>query len=141
MCVAGAFAQTNDGPKILFLHVRMEKGKKAELVESKIRDGELKPALNVDQADGIHFELLTKDGKSLRHGTTPDPTRRVVEFEDPPQSGKLKRKQVELADAEFAIRVPLATNAQRVEFYTLAKSNTNGVAHTNRLGSVIVPTK
>ncbi|MSU56860.1 MAG: hypothetical protein EXS35_01515 [Pedosphaera sp.] len=134
-------AQTNDGPKILFLHVRVEKEKSIKLVESSVRDGELKPQPNTDQADGIHYELRAADGSSLWHGVVPDPSRRVVEFEDPPRSGKLKHKLIELPEMELTVRVPVRSGAQRVEFYNFTGADTNGVNRTNHLGSVTLPKK
>ena len=134
-------AQTNDAPKILFLHVRIEKDKGIKLIQSQTRDGQLKPPRNADQSEGIHYDLVTKDGKALWRGVIQNPAERVVEYEDPPRSGKLKKKRIKSDTAEFTIRVPVAADAQRVEFYTLDASPPNRVAQTNKLGSVNVPAK
>jgi hypothetical protein len=138
--IATLIAQTNDEPKILFLRLRMVKEKSIELIEATERSGELKPQVQASQPEGIHFDLLSAEGKFLWHGAIGDPTQRPVEYQDP-QSGQIKRKYFETNEAEFMIRIPAFTNGQRVKFYRLTKVGTNEWGRTNQIGSLVLPGK
>lgn len=133
---ASVWGQTNDGPGILFLHLKLQQDKTLKLVNSIIRPGELKPPANTDITDGIHYELLDAAGKSLWHAAIADPERHVVEHADHANDGKLKQFRVELSDAEFMVRMPVRTNAVQVEFYRLTATATNRPPEKVRLGAV-----
>jgi hypothetical protein len=133
---SSAWGQTNDGPKILFLHLKVQQDKTLKLVNSITRPGELKPPANTDIADGIHYELLDAAGKSLWHAVVADPSRRIVEHADPANATKLRQFHVELPEAEFMVRVPVRTNAVQVEFYRLITTATNRPPEKIRLGAV-----
>ena len=124
-----AAGQTNEPPKIVFLHLRLVPSKTVTLIESRTRNGTLKPQPVSNDADALHFELLTADGRSFWHGAIADPSERVVEYEDPPRSGKLKRKRYSLGETEFTLRLPFSADARTVEFYRLdaAGQSTNVV--------------
>lgn len=138
---ASAVGQTNDGPKILFLHLKAQPDKTLKLVNSITRPGELKPPANTEFTDGIHYELLDTAGKSLWHAAIADPGRRIMEHADHSNAGKLKQAHVELPEAEFMVRVPVRTNAVRVEFYSLTATATNQPLKKIRLGIVPLPLK
>lgn len=137
----GAWGQTNDGPKILFLHLKVQQDKTLKLVNSLTRPGELKPPANTDITDGIHYELFDADGKSLWHAAIADPGQRTIEHADHSNAGKLKQFRVELPEAEFMVRVPVRTNAVQVEFYSLTATATNQPLKKIRLGVVQLPLK
>ena len=136
-----AVAQTNDSPGILFLHLRLEHSKTVTLIESGTRKGTLKPQSPSNQPGAIHFELLTADRRSLWRGAIPDPSERVVEYEDPPRSGKLKRKNHSLGETEFTIRIPFSTDARTVEFYRLDSAGQSTNVVKQQIGVVTLAEK
>lgn len=138
---ATALGQTNEGSKILFLHLQVQKDKSVKLLDSVTRPGELKPPANTEIHGGIHYELIDADGKSLWHAAIADPSERIIEHGDPSRSGKLKQMRVELPEAEFSIRVPVKTNAVRLEFYRWSNASTNKLAGKIRLGVWSLPLK
>lgn len=138
---ANARGQTNDGPKILFLHLKLQPDKTLNLVNSLTRPGELKPPANTDITDGIHYELLDAAGKSLWHAAIADPERRTMEHADSANDGKLKQFRIEVPEAEFMVRVPVRTNAVQVEFYRLTATATNQPLKKIRVGTVPLPLK
>jgi hypothetical protein len=134
-------AGTSDGPGILFLHL-LVKENGISLLKVDVRPGFLKPQAREVVPEGIHFDLVATNGKSLWQGMTDDPRLQHVEFEDPPRSGKLKRKTITRKEAEVTVRVPQMPEAERVDFYTLeASAGTNQVTQLVRksLGSVVLP--
>lgn len=130
--------QTNDGPRILFLHLQL-KNESVSLIKSSVQPGHLKPRPNPDDTDGIHFELTDSDGFRLWTGAMADPRSRRVEHEDPPGSGKLKSKKVELRDPEFTVRVPLLSEARQIEFYTLVPIGSEDKLQRRSLGKLPLP--
>src|ERR1043166_1660851 len=112
-------AQTNDEPQILFLHLKL-KNKTISLVKSTQVPGVVKAPRTAPT--GLQYEVVSATGESLWKGTIEDPGERHLEYEDPPGSGKLKRKTIHFDEAAFMVRVPLLPAAQRVEFYTLESS-------------------
>jgi len=121
---APAQSQTNTIPQIFFLHLRLTQ-KDITLVESSVRPGVVKFQPNPETKE-IQFELVSASGKVLWTGATDDPRNRHVEFEDPPRSGRLKRKTAPLNEAEFMIRVPVVAGAQRIDFYTSVSPSAEG---------------
>jgi hypothetical protein len=109
-------AQTNEAPQILFLHLKL-KHNAISLVESNVAPGTLKPPRPAET--GIRYELLSATGESLWQGWLDDPRERQIEYEDPPRSGKLKRKTFRREEAEFTMRVPVRAAAHRIEFHAL----------------------
>lgn len=136
---ASVLGQTNFGPRILFLHLKLQQDKTIKLVNSVTRPGELKPPANTDFTDGINYSLLDAAGKSLWHAAIADPGRRVIEHANPSNGGKLKQFRVELPEAEFMVRVPVRTNAVQVEFYRLAAATTNAPLKKLSLGVFQLP--
>ena len=136
-----AVGQTNSSPKILFLHLRLDASKSVSLIDSQTRDGTLKPQPVSNHRDAIHFELLATDGRSLWHGAIADPSDRMVEYEDPPRSGKLKRKRQVLAKTEFTVRVPVAADARTVEFYRLTSEGQSTNVVKKQIGVVTLTGK
>jgi len=112
-------AETNEQPGILFLQLKL-KNKSISLVKTTTAPGVVKPPRVAET--GIQYELLSATGELLWKGTIEDPAVRHVEYEDPPGSGKMKRKTIRLEETEFTLRVPLIAAAQRVEFYLLEPS-------------------
>jgi len=135
-CLMAAAGQTNDAPKIVFLHLRLDQSRSVTLIDSQTRDGTLKSQPVSNHPDAIHFEMLTADGNSLWHGAIADPGERVVEYEDPPHSGKLKRKRHSLAETEFTIRVPFSPDARKVEFYRLGSAGQSTNVVKKQIGVV-----
>ncbi len=117
-------AQTNAEPKILFLHVKLTSNNVA-LVESSVRPGVAKPQLNPDGKE-IQIELVSAEGKIIWTGAADDPRVQHVEFEDPPQSGRLRRRTIYLNEAEMTIRVPFVAEARRIDFYASGPSSPKG---------------
>ena len=115
--VGASLAQTNAEPKILFLQLKV-KGGAVSLVKSATRPGILKRT-RTPAADELQFELLSETGESLWRAGVPDPTVRRVEYEDPPGSGNLKSKVIQLEEAEVTVRVPVVPKGHHVEFYRL----------------------
>lgn len=136
-----AEGQTNDGPGILFLNLKVEADRSVKLLSSVARPGVLKPSANADIFSGLHYDLLNKDGKSLWHAAIPDPTYRVLEHGDGSASRKLVQSRVELPNAEFMVRVPVLTNAVRVVFYRWSQTATNESLEKVHLGEVLLPIK
>jgi hypothetical protein len=135
-----AMAETNGVPQIRFLHLKL-KDQAISLVSAETRPGKLKPPLASSPAD-LQYELVSDSNKVLWTGVTPDPAVRHLEYEDPPESGKLARKMVVLSEVEFVVRVPVVERAIRVDFYRLETSVSgekalNGVAR-RLLGSIDV---
>ena len=141
---ATALAQTNDGPGILFLHLRI-KGEAVSLVKSSVSSGYLKPQVVEEMPGGIYFELASTNGQTLWKGETEDPRVRHLEYEEPVHSGKLKRKALHFNEAEFTVRVPSMPAARSVAFYESASSGpgTNQASSSARksLGSVTLPAR
>jgi hypothetical protein len=137
--VVGAFGQTNDSTKILFLHIKI-KGQSVSLLDTVTRPGVLKrpgdPA-----PDALHYEVFSAAGETLWKGALEDPTARRFEYEDPPGSGKLKRKVVLVDETEFTVRIPVLSDAQRVEFYKLEQSSSSNQKSATRrtLGTILLP--
>jgi hypothetical protein len=138
---APAQTQTNAAPQILFLHLKLTQ-KGISLVASSVQPGLAKPQPNLETKE-IQFELVSALGQTLWPGAMDDPRTRRVEFEDPPRSGRLKRKAILLKEAEFTIRVPFLTDARRIDFYTLDSAPTNSKSDKppvrKLLGSVPLP--
>lgn len=134
-------AQTNDNPQILFLFLKLRPDRSPQLVNSLTRPGTLKPPANVQSSDGIHYELLDADGNSLWHAIAPDPRRRVLEHTDRARSREPKQIQVEFSEAEFMVRLPVRTNAVRVEFYCLSQGTNTHFPRKIRLGDIALPSK
>ena len=137
---AKATAQTNDSTEILFLHLQF-KNQSVSLIGASVQPGYLKPRPADNIPNGIHFDLISADGRELWRGVIEDPSRRVVEFEEPPRSGKLKQKIIQAADAEFTVRVPARADARRIEFYTLQKLGSDNQEARKTLGSFDLPLK
>jgi len=138
---ASAWGQTNDGPRILFLHLKMQPDKTLKLANSLTRPGKLKPPAITDITDGIHYELLDAAGKSLWHAAIADPGRRTMEHADHSNAGKMQQFRIELPEAEFMVRVPVRTNAVQVEFYRLTATATNQPLKKIRVGIIQLPFK
>lgn len=138
--VMHATGETNEGPKILFLHLQF-KEKSVSLIRSSVRPGHLKPRPNPEETDGLHFEVKDAEGRQLWKGVMADPRWRRVEHEEPPGSGKLKSKRVELNDPEFTIRIPLLAEARQIEFYTLERTDAGKSRERRRLGKLQLPKK
>jgi hypothetical protein len=136
--LANAQAQTNDEPKILFLHLQL-KTNSVSFIKSSTRPGHLKPRPNDDIPDGLHFELTDGDGRPLWHGVIEDPGSRSVEYEDPPGSGKLKRKKFHSSETEFTVRVPVLAKARQIEFYTCERAGSGKDEQRKSRGSLALP--
>jgi hypothetical protein len=134
-------AQTNGGPAILFLHLKV-KNQVVSLVETSTSPGVLKKSRD-PVAGELQYELVSTTGESLWKGAVADPSIRHLEYEDPPGSGKLKSKTILLDEAEFTIRVPVVSKARQVNFCILdnpAAGAEGGKGLTNKsLGSVVLP--
>lgn len=132
-------AQTNSGPQILFLHLKLT-NQVISLVEANVRPGVLKPASN-SEADGVEFELVSTAGAVFWKGAMANPSVRHVEYEDPPHSGQLRRKAIPLDEAEFTVRVPVVPGATRVDFYKLdpPASAARNIVSRKLLGSIACP--
>ena len=74
-----AEAQTNSGPGILFLHLKVT-NQTISLVEATLRPGVLKRVREADST-ALFCELLAEDGTTLWKGNMPDPTLRHFEYE------------------------------------------------------------
>lgn len=130
----GVLGQSNDGPKILFLHLKLQPDNTVKLMNSITRPGELKPAANMEFTDGINYELLDAAGMSLWHAAITDPSQRTFEHADLTKATKLKLARVELPQAEFMVRVPVRTNAVQVHFFRLTTATTNSPSKKLTLG-------
>lgn len=133
--------QTNDGPKILFLNLKLQKDRTVKLVSGIMRPGVLKPPANPYLTDGIHYKLVDADGKPLWHAAIADPGHRIMEHTDQAGSGKLKQFRIDSSEVEFMVRVPVRTNAVGVEFYRRSGVSTNQPPELIRFGVVPLPVK
>jgi len=131
-------AETNDEPRIIFLHLQLRPDKSVKLLDATSKKGHLKSRPIQNIPDAIHFELLSTEGRTLWHGMVADPSVRDVEYEDPLRAGQMKRKQFRLIETEFTVRVPGLADARRVEFYTLGRDGTND-ATRKKLGTFPLP--
>ncbi len=131
-------AQTNDSPKILFLELQLRTNS-VSLVRAAVRPGVLKPRPPVSASSAIYFDLVSKDGQVLWQGSTEDPRSRVIEYEDPPRSGKLRRKTARFDETGFSVRLPSLANAQRVEFYEWEKSGNTQPDRRRIIGIIPLP--
>jgi len=135
-------AQTNAGGQILFLHLKV-KDQIITLLDSAAVPGTLKPPRELNE--GLEYRLVSSTGEFLWKGGIDDPRVRRVEYDDPAQPGKLQVKFIRSDEAEFTVRVPVVSSAERVEFDVIepAVSGTNGSPSTIRkkLGSVLLPPK
>jgi hypothetical protein len=138
-----ADAQTDGGPGILFLHLKVT-NQVVSLVEANIRPGVLKPGPEGDSA-ALHCELVSDAGKSLWKGSVADPTVRHLEYEDPAHPGKLQHRVVQVDAAEFTLRVPVLPEARRVDFYKVrpdsGKDGGGQKAARASWGSISLPVK
>jgi hypothetical protein len=134
-------AATNQPSQILFLHLRMH-GNAVSLLNSSPSPGVLKPQPN-PEAREIQYELLSSSGEVLWKGGLDDPSLKQIDYQDPPRSGRFKRKVIHVRDVEFTVRVPLSSGAQRIEFFRVETmpGDTPAKNHSIRkpLGSVSVP--
>jgi len=137
---ANTLAQTNNGPKILFLHLQLKDGS-VSLIKSSVRPGYLKPRPNQDLPDGLHLELSDDESHACWRGVVENPCSRLIEYEDPPGSGKLKRKKVDLPEPEFMVRVPVLAEARQIEFYTLEPTKAGNRAQRRSLGKLQLPAR
>jgi hypothetical protein len=110
-------------PQILFLHFKV-KNNQVVLVSKTIRPGTLKH-FREGTTDELHYELMSETGETLWTAAVPDPTAREIEYEDPPGSGKMTRKSVNLDEAEFTVRLPVVDSAHHIDFYKLENSSTD----------------
>ena len=138
---AGA-AETNQGPTILFLQVELSATNQPKLVKLSEPPGELKRQPTQEVADGIHFELLTSEGRSLWQGAVADPNRRTIEHESGARTGRMTRREITTANTiEITVRVPGRTEGRSVAFYTLTPGATNQSTQRKKLGTLPLPTK
>jgi hypothetical protein len=135
-----AEAQTNSGPGILFLHLKV-KDQTISLVETTLRPGFLKRVREADST-ALFCELLAEDGTTLWKGNMPDPTLRHFEYEDPSNPGQLRRKSVQVSEAEFTLRVPSMPTARRIDFFKVPPGSSGaGLQKLSRTswGSITLP--
>jgi hypothetical protein len=133
-------AVTNETPQILFLHLRMKENA-VSLVGCSTGAGVVKPQPNLEARE-LQYELLSASGEVVWKGGLNDASLNSIEYEDPPRSGRLKRKAIRANDVEFTVRVPLISSAERLEFFrweTLPEDARSGKkAPRKPLGSVRV---
>jgi hypothetical protein len=135
-----AEAQTTSGPGILFLHLKVT-NQTVSLVEATLRPGVLKRVREADST-ALFCELLAEDGTTLWKGNMPDPTLRHFEYEDPSNPGQLRRKSVQVSEAEFTLRVPSVPAARRIDFFKVPPGSPGaGLQKLSRTswGSITLP--
>ena len=136
-------AQTNQEAGILFLHLKLN-AQGGSLVKSTFRPGVLKPQPNPEGRDLV-CEVISAKGETLWKGGLDDPRVQRFEYEDPPRSGRLKRKEIRREEAEFTLRVPALSEARRLEIYRLAPAGAGGKGEPGRAkkscGSIVLPPK
>src|SRR5437016_1116683 len=94
LCAVQLLAQTNGEPQILSLHLKIQ-NQTLSVIETNTRPGALKPPRDAEAA-GLYYEVISSAGAALWKSTMEDPTVLHLEYEEPPHSGKLKRKTVVL---------------------------------------------
>ena len=84
-------AQQKSGDKIVFLYLNMKDGT-ITLEKISMRPGKLKKRRSSEEFGQISYKVFDKNEKLLIRDSISDPTIIRYEYEDPPGSGKLKKK-------------------------------------------------
>lgn len=128
-------AQTNEPPRILFLHLKL-KGQAISLVNATAVPGVLKPARTM--RGGIRYEIISTNGVRLWQGAMADPRVERPDFPALDDSDKTPRPALPRPDElEFTLRVPCLPAAQRIDFYTLEPPPSGDVAATNAVKKIL----
>jgi hypothetical protein len=126
---------------MLFLHLKLN-AQGLSLVKSTFRPGVLKPTVNPEGRD-LLCEVFSEKGEKLWKRALDDPRVQRVEYEDPPGSGRLKRKEIRREEAEFTLRVPVFSQAQRLDLYSLQPPPAGQKGESSRAkklcGSILLP--
>ena len=122
-----------DGPRILFLHLRVTDSS-ATLLDSSVEPGTVKQRRVQENVNHIQFEVTSSSGQRLWSGDVEDPLVRHLEYEDPDHPGEIKSRLVRTGEGEVMIRFPLVENGSHVDLYRLVPAS-SGVTRT-RFGRI-----
>jgi len=107
------------------------------LVEAKSVEGILKERRDSSVRGEIYYEVQSHDGSVLAHGSLNNPLERRLEYEDPNESGRLRRKLVSLKETNFVLRIAHRLNIESISFYRIDRSDGKlTVDRGNPLGKV-----
>ena len=128
-------AQTNEPPRILFLHLKL-KGQTISLVNATAVPGVLKPSRAAQ--GNIRYEIISTNGVPLWQGAMTDPRDERPDFPALDDSDKTPRQPPPRPDElEFTLRVPGLPSAQRIDFYTLEPPPSDDGAATNAVKKIL----
>lgn len=147
-CGANLVCAQEPPSQIFFLHLKLQNNQ-VSLVSASVAPGRLKVFSEHDAA--LDLEVATSAGQVLWTNSVADPSFRHLEYEDPDHPGQIINKEVQLTNAEFAVRVPVIRDAHHVNFYLSRSSAGTNAAGANPLaaqlpspqrmdlGSVVLP--
>lgn len=107
--------------KILFLQFKI-KNDRITLVKSTIKSGVAKQPASVADKNSLYYQLFSPSRASLGKGSMKDPLIQHFEYEDPDHPGQIKRKEIQLKETEFTLRIPYDPDLQEIEFFKLLPS-------------------
>ena len=130
LVILGLFFFSNDSfsagekhqSKILFLQFKI-KNDRITLVKTTIKPGLAKQPASVADKNSLYYQLFSPSGASLGKGSMKDPLIQHFEYEDPDHPGQIKRKEIQLKETEFTLRIPYDPDLQEIEFFKLLPSN------------------
>jgi len=114
-----AAAQVNE--RMIFLHCKM-KGGTITLLNTTTGRGHVKSAGAAVNRMAMTCEVHSNSGALLWMDATNNPMKKRLEYEDPERPGMLKAKVVDLAEAEFTLRIPVVEGAAEVLLYAPAEN-------------------
>jgi hypothetical protein len=115
-----AQAEDTSEAKIVFVRLHMtENG--VSLVGTTTVPGVLKERRAQYSCGDVQYEVASKDGSILSSGSMDNPLVKRLEYEDPDHPGQLKRKTVQLTEADFVIRLRYNHQADHLSLYKAEK--------------------
>jgi hypothetical protein len=132
-----AHSQTNDAPRMLFLHVQFRDGSPA-LRDWTIRPGTVK-ARPAPEGPTLAVEVQDEKGCVLWQTAIPDPRVRRIESHDPAQRNSGGARHVVIENPEVTLRIPLLREARQVELFAVDEASGNRPAHRRPLGRLKLP--
>ncbi|MBU2624081.1 MAG: hypothetical protein KKG33_00820 [candidate division Zixibacteria bacterium] len=93
------------------------------LVRARSVEGILKERRDSSQRGEIYYEVESRDGSVLAHGSVNNPLEKRLEYEDPYEPGRLRSKLVSLQETDFVVRIAHRIEIESISFYRIDKSN------------------
>ena len=101
--------------RILFLHLKADSSG-IRLIDYTLANGHLKKSKVPTRSHGVAFQVIDQAGENQFESIIENPLVKKYEYEDPNRPGELKMKVLQLDEAEFWVRVPMAESMDRIEF-------------------------